>query len=75
MAISEDLGTLIRGNFAHNPTKEQEKVISLLSDFLLSRERDSIFLLKGYAGTGKTSLLAALVRTMHQLLPDHTSQR
>ena len=67
MAISEDLGTLIRGNFAHNPTKEQEKVISLLSDFLLSRERDSVFLLKGYAGTGKTSLLAALVRTMQQL--------
>ena len=57
----------MRENFAHNPTKEQEKAISLLSDFLLSRERDSVFLLKGYAGTGKTSLLAALVRTMQQL--------
>lgn len=67
MAISEDLGALIRENFTHNPTKEQEKAISLLSDFLLSRERDAVFLLKGYAGTGKTSLLAALVRTMKQL--------
>ena len=67
MAISEDLGLLIRENFVHNPTKEQEKVISLLSDFVLSRERDEVFLLKGYAGTGKTSLLAALVRTMQQL--------
>ena len=67
MAISEDLGALIRENFTHNPTKEQEKAISLLSEFLLSRERDSVFLLKGYAGTGKTSLLAALVRTMKQL--------
>ena len=67
MAISEDLGALIRENFAHNPTKEQEKAIFMLSDFLLSRERDAIFLLKGYAGTGKTSLLAALVRTMKQL--------
>ena len=67
MAISEDLGALIRQNFTHNPTKEQEKAISLLSDFLLSRERDTVFLLKGYAGTGKTSLLAALVRTMQQL--------
>ena len=64
MAISEDLGALIRENFTHNPTKEQEKAISQLSDFLLSRERDTVFLLKGYAGTGKTSLLAALVRTM-----------
>ena len=67
MAISEDLGLLIRENFVHNPTKEQEKVISLLSDFVLSREQDEVFLLKGYAGTGKTSLLAALVRTMQQL--------
>lgn len=67
MAITDDLGALIRENFLHNPTKEQEKAIYLLSDFLLSREQDSIFLLKGYAGTGKTSLLAALVRTMQQL--------
>ena len=67
MTISEDLGALIRENFTHNPTKEQEKAISLLADFLLSREQDAVFLLKGYAGTGKTSILAALVRTMGQL--------
>ena len=67
MTISEDLGAIIRENFAHNPTKEQEKAISLLSDFILCREHDIVFLLKGYAGTGKTSLLAALVRTMQQL--------
>ncbi|MBQ9294779.1 MAG: AAA family ATPase [Bacteroidaceae bacterium] len=67
MAISEDLGALIRENFDHKPTKEQEKAIFLLADFLLSRVRDSVFLLKGYAGTGKTSLLAALVRTLGQL--------
>ena len=67
MAISDDLGTLIRENFNHKPTKEQEKAISLLSEFLLSREHNALFLLKGYAGTGKTSLLAALVRTMQQL--------
>ena len=67
MAISEDLGALIRENFDHKPTKEQEKAIFLLADFLLSRERDAVFLLKGYAGTGKTSLLAALVRTLGML--------
>ena len=67
MAISEDLGALIRENFDHKPTKEQEKAIFLLADFLLSRKRDVVFLLTGYAGTGKTSLLAALVRTLGQL--------
>ena len=67
MTISDDLGTLIRENFTHKATKEQANAISLLSEFLLSRKGDSLFLLKGYAGTGKTSLLAALVRTMQQL--------
>ncbi|MBO4549105.1 MAG: AAA family ATPase, partial [Bacteroidaceae bacterium] len=67
MAISDDLCALIRENFEHNPTKEQEKAIFMMSDFLLSRERDEVFLLKGYAGTGKTSLLAALVKTLGQL--------
>ena len=51
----------------HTPTKEQEYVIDLWCRFLLNRNDDSIFMLKGYAGTGKTSLVGALVRTMKML--------
>ena len=65
--ISEDLRALIIGNFAHVPTIEQEYVIDLWCKFLLSRNDESIFLLKGYAGTGKTSLVGALVKTMKML--------
>jgi exodeoxyribonuclease-5 len=65
--ISEDLGLLIRENFAHVPTEEQEYVIKLWCEFLLRRSDDSLFLLKGYAGTGKTSLVGALVKTMNML--------
>ncbi len=39
----------------------------MLSEFLFDRNSHRIFLLKGYAGTGKTSLVGALVRTMDQL--------
>lgn len=38
-----------------------------LSDFILSADDRKAFLLCGYAGTGKTSLISALVRTMEQL--------
>lgn len=51
----------------HVPTQEQEYVIDLWCRFLLDRGDDRIFLLKGYAGTGKTSLVGALVRTMKML--------
>ncbi len=37
------------------------------ADFLLSTDPDEIFLLRGYAGTGKTSLVSALVRVFAQL--------
>lgn len=65
--ISEDLGALIRENFAHIPTKEQESVIEQWCDFLLTRSDERLFLLKGYAGTGKTSLTGALVKTLKML--------
>lgn len=65
--ISEDLGALIRENFAHIPTKEQDCVIEQWCDFLLTRSDERIFLLKGYAGTGKTSLTGALVKTLKLL--------
>ena len=57
----------IKQNFPYQPTLEQEKVMQRLSDFLFLPKNDAIFLLKGYAGTGKTSLFSALVRTLDQL--------
>lgn len=65
--ISDDLCGLIRQNFAHEPTKEQEMVICKCEEFLLNRNTNTLFLLKGYAGTGKTSLISALVKTLLQL--------
>ena len=38
-----------------------------MSEFLLSSCNEAVFLLRGYAGTGKTSLVGALVRTLDQL--------
>jgi len=65
--ITDDLDALIRQNFGFEPTHEQHETMCKWSDFLLSRNRDSLFLLTGYAGTGKTSLLGAFVRTMKEL--------
>ena len=65
--ISDDLCGLIRRNFAHEPTKEQYLVLGKWEEFLFNRNSNTLFLLKGYAGTGKTSLVAALVKTLLQL--------
>ena len=65
--INSYLVQQIKGNFLYKPTLEQEKAVKFLADFLFSRQSDSVFLLKGYAGTGKTSLIGALVKTLDQL--------
>ena len=41
-----------------------------MARFLYDRDPRSVFLLKGYAGTGKTSLVSALIQTLPQLRVD-----
>ena len=52
--------------FEHKPSEEQEILITKLSEFILSPVQDEIFLLKGYAGTGKTTIISALVKAMRE---------
>ena len=65
--IGTYLGEQIKTNFPYKPTLEQENVLKKLADFLFCRKMETLFLLKGYAGTGKTSLIGALVKTLDQL--------
>ena len=65
--INNYLERQIKENFPYEPTFEQEIVLKSLATFLLSPRNDAVFVLRGYAGTGKTSLVGALVRTLDKL--------
>lgn len=54
-------------NFGFKPTSDQMKAVEAFADFVLSDDSDKAFILRGYAGTGKTSLVAAFVKTMESL--------
>lgn len=62
--INNYLERQIKEFFPYQPTFQQEIAIKQLADFLFSRESDGAFLLRGYAGTGKTSLVGALVKAL-----------
>lgn len=50
------------------PNNSQKEAIKLLGEFLYGTSvRDRVFVLRGYAGTGKTSLVGALVKLMDEL--------
>ncbi|WP_288357653.1 AAA family ATPase [uncultured Bacteroides sp.] len=65
--INNYLERQIKENFPYQPTPEQEIAVKYLSEFLLSSRNEVVFMLRGYAGTGKTSLVGALVRTLDKL--------
>lgn len=66
MKTYEFIGRIVR-RFGFNPTDDQEKALETFASFLANREPDVVMILRGSAGTGKTSLAAAMVRTLHSL--------
>lgn len=58
---------LLLQQFSWKPTQQQEEVFSLLEEFLHTFAKDSVFILKGYAGTGKTTIISALVNSLSRI--------
>ncbi|WP_092174866.1 ATP-dependent DNA helicase [Cyclobacterium xiamenense] len=54
----------IRKFFPHEPTADQQIFFEAMNGFLSKDSAGTTFVLKGFAGTGKTSVLAALVRAL-----------
>ncbi len=54
----------IAQEFPFEPTHEQILAINRLAGFMSETAPRQVFLLKGYAGTGKTAIVSALVRTL-----------
>ncbi len=53
---------ILTEKFPHRPTLLQELTLNRISDFIFSKESEELFLLKGYAGTGKTTIVGSLVK-------------
>ncbi len=57
----------IKKNLGFEPTPHQSIAINKLADFITQEKNNEIFLLKGYAGTGKTTLMSVLTTTLTEL--------
>jgi exodeoxyribonuclease-5 len=65
--IEQFLAKQILAAFPHTPTEQQQALIHSVSQFLHAGIEEKAFVLKGYAGTGKTSVVAAMVRALSGL--------
>lgn len=57
----------IVGNLGFSPTSDQRNALTVFARFLADRHTEAVMTLRGSAGTGKTSLAAAIVYTLHTL--------
>lgn len=56
--------TILKDKFPHEPTLKQSVALQKLATFILGNKKDAVFLLKGFAGTGKTTLVGTLVNCL-----------
>ena len=54
-------------NLGNIPTDNQSDALKKIADYITGNTNDVIFLLTGYAGTGKTSLISSVVKTLDSL--------
>jgi len=57
----------IKAELPFEPNEEKAGLFQALGAFLVSRDERKAFILRGYAGTGKTSVMSALVRALKKL--------
>jgi exodeoxyribonuclease-5 len=65
--LKKYISKLIIEEIKFEPTVCQREMADKAAEFVTSENSDVIFLLKGYAGTGKTTALSALVRVLESL--------
>ena len=65
--LSTHISHQIYAKLSFEATFNQKKIIEKLSEWLSSEEHERIFLLNGYAGTGKTTIIAAFVAALKEL--------
>ncbi len=65
--ITDELIYQIRQSFGLTPTAEQENAMRVFAGFMADRDAHAVMIMRGSAGTGKTSLAAAIVKTMVRL--------
>jgi ATP-dependent exoDNAse (exonuclease V) alpha subunit len=56
--------TIIQQKFPYQPTPGQQKLFTVFDSFIDKKQDYRLMILQGYAGTGKTSVVSALVKTL-----------
>lgn len=61
---NQEFSSILLKHFPFETTSGQRTLLTKLSEFILGANADQIFVIKGYAGTGKTTIVRSLVQSL-----------
>lgn len=59
--------SILKRQFPFQPTLKQNIFFQMISEFLTDKNDEQIFVLKGYAGTGKTTVISTIVNSLNDI--------
>ena len=65
--MKENLSSIIKKNLHNQLNKKQELALEKIISFIEHKINDEIFILKGYAGTGKTYIISNIVKNLWKI--------
>ena len=64
---SSQFYSVLRNYFPFQPTVKQDLFLQQIAIFLTNTNKDEVFVLKGYAGTGKTTVISTIVNNLVEI--------
>ena len=64
---SSSFYSMLTRNFPFQPTYKQDIFFQQIATFITNNNNDEIFVLKGYAGTGKTTVISTIVNNLQEI--------
>jgi ATP-dependent exoDNAse (exonuclease V) alpha subunit len=64
---SSSFYSILTRNFPFQPTHKQDIFFQQIAEFITNKNNDEIFVLKGYAGTGKTTVISTIVNNLAEV--------
>jgi len=64
MITSGEFYSVLQKQFPFQPTAKQDIFLKQIADFITNQNTDEVFVLKGYAGTGKTTVISTIVNNL-----------
>jgi len=62
----KEFKSVFQKNFGFPLTGDQQRLLNILENFITSESKDPLLIVRGYAGTGKTSMLGSFVKTIQE---------